>query len=262
VEAIVRRTVTSLSIDHFDIPVSTRKVRCLDAASERVGDVLAGRTVWCTTALPHARRSAEGLRARIAGAGPGVAAACMSLPAEERLQGLAERLDRMLAGVPAGEPGLGAAEIDLFAECVATSDQPVADHVESDDVVVLHDALSAVVAQAVRDRGAHAVWRVSATTVSTPPARRAREFLARFTPGVDAYVLTWVERGAGGEAVERVAAAMPSPGVLAAKEFSIRFGGGEPRRLAWRMALAEVARSDRGEHVGGTLRPRPTVAAR
>jgi hypothetical protein len=186
----------------------------------------------------------------------------MSLPAEERVQRLAERLDGMLAGIPAGEAGLGAAEIDLFAEGVAKSDQPMAEHVESDDVVVLHDALSTAVAQAVRDRGAHAVWSVSATTVSTAPARHAREFVARFTPGVDAYVLTWVERGAGGEAVERVAAAMPSAGVVAAKEFSIRFAGDEPRRLAWRMALAEVVRSDRGEHAGGTLRPRPTVAAR
>jgi hypothetical protein len=254
--------VTSLSIDHFDIPVSTRKVRCLEAASERVGEVLAGRTVWCTTGLPRAQRSAEGLRARIADAGPGVAASCMTLPSEERLQRLAERLDDMLGGTPDREPGLGAAEIDLFAEGIAESDWPVAEHVESDDVVVLHDALSAVVAQTVRDRGAHAVWSISATAVSTGPARHAQEFLARFTPGVDAYVLAWVERGAGGEAVERVAAAMPSPGVVAAKEFSTRFSGDEPRRLAWRMALAEVVRSDRGEHAGGTLRPRPTVAAR
>jgi hypothetical protein len=254
--------VTSLSIDHFDIPVSTHKARCLEAAGERVGDVLAGRTVWCTTALPRAERSAEGLRARIADAGPGVVAACMSLPAEERLQRLAQRLDWMLAGIPASEPDLGAAEIDLFAEGVTESDRPVAEHVESDDVVVLHDALSAAVAHAVRDRGAHAVWSLSAMTVSSAPARQAREFLARFTPGVDAYVLAWVERGAGGEVVERVAAAMPSPGVVAAKEFSTRFGGSEPRQLAWRMALAEVARSDRGEHAGGTLRPRPTVAAR
>jgi hypothetical protein len=223
--------VTSLSIDHFDIPVSTRKARCLEAASERVGDVLAGRTVWCATALPRAQRSAEGLRARIAGTGPGVDATCMILPAEERLQRLAQRLDGMLAGIPASEPGHGAADIDLFAEVVAQDDEPVAEHVQSDDVVVLHDALSAVAAQAVRDRGAHVVWSVSAMTVSSAPARDARQFLARFTRAVDAYVLTWVERGAGGGPVERVAAAMP-------------------------------VRSDRDEHAGGTLRPRPTVAAR
>jgi hypothetical protein len=254
--------VTSLSIDHFDIPVSTRKARCLDAASERVGDVLAGRTVWCATTLWRARHSAEWLQARMDTAGPGVSATCLSLPADERLQRLAERLDRMLAGVAENTPELGAPEIDLLAQGVPGSDQFVAEHVDSDDVVVLHDALSATDAQAVRDRGAHAVWSVSAMGASTAPARHAREFLSRFTPGVDAYVLTWLERGARGEAVERVAAAMPSPGVVAAKEFSTRFRGEEPRRLAWRMALAEVVRSDRGEHVGGTVRPRPAVAAR
>jgi hypothetical protein len=254
--------VTSLSIDHFDIPVSTRKARCLDAASERVGDLLAGRTVWCMTALPRARQSAEWLRERIDGAGPGVAATCLSLPVEDRLLRLAERMDGMLAGAATSAPGLGAAEIDLVAEGVPGSDQSVAEHVESDDVVVLHDALSAILAQAIRERGAHAVWSVSAMTVSTPPARRAREFLSRFSSGVDAYVLTWHEHGAQRDAVERVAAAMPSSGVVAAKEFSTGFSGDEPRRLAWRMALAEVVRSDRDENVGGTLRPRPTIAAR
>jgi hypothetical protein len=79
---------------------------------------------------------------------------------------------------------------------------------------------------------------------------------------VDAYALSWLERGPRGEVVERVVAAMPSSGVVAAKEFPTRFAGDEPRRLAWRMALAEIVRGDRDEHVGGTLHARPTVAAR
>jgi hypothetical protein len=62
--------------------------------------------------------------------------------------------------------------------------------------------------------------------------------------------------------LESVGAALPSAGLVAAKEFPIRSRNDEQRRLAWRMALAEIVRSDRGERVGGTIRPCPTVASR
>jgi hypothetical protein len=90
----------------------------------------------------------------------------------------------------------------------------------------------------------------------------ALELLARFPQGIDAYLLSWIERSARGRLVERVAAAMPGAGIIAAKEFPNRPARGGPRRLAWRMAVAEVVRSDRDEAVGGTLHPRPSVAAR
>jgi hypothetical protein len=127
---------------------------------------------------------------------------------------------------------------------------------------VVHDALSALVAEAVRERQAHVVWRFRLAGSSRATRRRALDFLQRFTPGVDAYVMTWFERGHRGEVVERVAAAMPAAGILATKQFPLHFSGEEPRRLAWRMALAEVVRSDREECVGGTLHARPAVAAR
>jgi hypothetical protein len=243
--------MTSLVIEHFDVPASTRDARALGAAADRVGDVLAGRRVWCAMALPGASRSALQLRARMEGAGPGVAAVPLQLAVDAQLRRLAERVDQMLAGgTPAGLR-FGAAEQDLYARGARGSDE-----------IVAHDALSAILSQAVRERGAHAVWRFRVAGPSRASARRALEFLQSFTRGVDAYVLTWLERGPGGEALERVAAVMPSAGIVAAKEFPTRFAGDDERRLAWRMALAEIVRSDRGESVGGTLHPRPTVAAR
>ena len=254
--------MTSLVVEHLDMPAGTRYERAYEVAGERAGDVLAGRTVWCATALPRARRAAEQLRDHIEGAAPGGAAETLRIHADEHQLRAAEHVDRLLDGGDAKRAGLPREAQELYAEAAARRGLFEAGVVDG-DVVVAHDALSAVLIEAVRERGAHAIWRLCLRgSSSTSGARQALEFVRRFTPGLDAYVITWQERRSHGQSFESVAAAMPSAGILASKEFPSRSAGLEPRRLAWRMALAEIARSDRGECVGGTLQPRPTVAAR
>jgi hypothetical protein len=168
----------------------------------------------------------------------------------------------MLAGLLPRGSDLGPDEEQLCAACAQDGDTLVGRAVGAEDVVVVHDALSALLARALRERGAHTVWRVQVTEHPVAAEREALEFLRRFTPGIDAYILTWVERGPRDAVVERVAAAMPSAGVVVAKEFPLGAASDEPERLAWRTTLAEVVRGDRGERVGGTLHARPSVAAR
>ena len=58
-------------------------------------------------------------------------------------------------------------------------------------------------------------------------------------------------------------AAMPSPGLLAAKEIAAT--GAEAQALhnrGWSTLLADIVDRDRGECVGGTLHARPAVPAR
>jgi hypothetical protein len=62
--------MSSLVIGHLDLPGTPRYARAYEVAGERAGDVLAGRTVWCATALPRARRAAEQLRDYLEGAAP------------------------------------------------------------------------------------------------------------------------------------------------------------------------------------------------
>jgi hypothetical protein len=261
--------MTTLVLEHFDTPAGSRDMRAWGAAGERAADVLAGRTVWCAMALPNASRSAQHLRTRLDGAGPGVAAAPLQVTVGDQLRRLAERVDGMLAGISRGRAGdpwdeteLGRAEQELYADGARHSDELVGAGVGADDVFVAHDTLSAIVAGAIRERGAHAVWCVRVGGRSPATVMRALDFLRGFTNGVDAYVLTWRQRDPRGDVMERVAAVMPSMGLVSAKEFPTRSEGEGPRRLAWRMALAEVVRDDRGECVGGTLHPRPAVAAR
>ena len=137
-----------------------------------------------------------------------------------------------------------------------------ADWVRPDDVVIAHDAHTLRLSEAVREHGGHAVFRFRAGFVPTASAQAALELLAEMPACIDAYLLSWQEDHGHGEVVERVVAAMPAAGIIAAKEFALGVPGEDPRPLAWRMAVAEVVRTDRQEAVGGMLHAKPAVAAR
>jgi hypothetical protein len=96
----------------------------------------------------------------------------------------------------------------------------------------------------------------------TASARAVLELLAEVPPCIDAYLLSWREDRVHGEMVERLVAAMPAAGIIAAKEFPLGAPDEDPRPLAWRMAVAEIVRTDREEAVGGRRHAKPAVAPR
>jgi trehalose synthase len=167
----------------------------------------------------------------------------------------------MLRGAaPALRPG--SREEEVYAEGMQGSEALVGEEVGPDDVVVLHDPLTAVLAQAIRERGAHAVLHVSIGAAPLEAgAGEAWSFMREYVSPIDAYVTDWREPVRRGPVVQRVGALIPSARVVAAKE--IEAWAGEPyQELAWGTLLADVVHTDRDETVGGTLRPRPAVAAR
>jgi trehalose synthase len=246
-------------IEHLGLPSSARRMRALEAARERAADELGGRIVWCATALPAHRASAQRLRASLQWGG-GVATDLLEVAADDELRALADRLDAMLDGASSSRPG--AADGEICARRVRESEELLG-AVGPDDVVVFHDVPSALLVHAVRDRRAHAVWHVHVAAASQGPmAEAVRAFLRRYTPGIDAYVTTWAPADHRGAPVERIAALMPSADVVATKEIPLPFASGEPRQLGWSSVLADVVHTDRDETVGGTRHPRPTVAVR
>lgn len=109
-----------------------------------------------------------------------------------------------------------------------------------DDIVVVNSPLTSARADAIRERGAHAVWHVLAPREPTP--------------AIDAYVMT----GGAADGAQILPAAMPRAGIVAAKE--IQSGG--YRDIGWTSLFADIVRTDREECVGGTPRARPAVAPR
>jgi hypothetical protein len=138
---------------------------------------------------------------------------CTTMPADAR--GLVERLRW------ASERGVPVTRL-LVTDADALP-------VRRDDVVVMHDALSAALTRPLRELGAHAVCHVG-------------ERHAVVVAGIDAYVVTW-----GGH----VAAFIPACERVA--EMDLDDAG-------WSGVLAAVVRNDRADRVGGVRRPRPVVA--
>jgi trehalose synthase len=264
--------MTSLVVERLDMPGSTRAARSFGAARARVGDVLAGRTVSCAAAAPAGRTAARELRRRLQSTGSAAAAPpCTVADARGDLARLTNAVSDILSAVAPTRPRQGRTSERIYTDAARACEDLLGDQLRADDVVVAHDTPSALLAEAAREHGAHAVWRVPAGTAAGRSRSQELESLRRFIACIDAYLLTWRERGPGGEMVDCVAAAMPSAGIVAAKKFPAPLADPEPggqtseqeaRQLAWWMVVAEIVRTDRGEAVGGTLHPRPSVAPR
>lgn len=239
--------MATVTIERVGVYPSTRDARILDVVSRVAADELAGRTVWCAAGLLRGREAADRLSRRLTEAtAPRVAVRRLEVAADEPLTHLADRLQRMLEGASAPSRPLGTAERDVYDDGARNAERLAGDRVRPGDVVVLHDALTALMAEAIREQGAHAVWELQ----PAPTASEALSFLRAYTAGLDAYLT--VRAGL-------LAAHMPSPAAVAAKEVA---PGGGYDTVGLRWLLADVIHDDRREHVGGTLHARPAVAAR
>src|SRR4051812_42634691 len=215
----------SVVIDRLEPPSSARRARTSDLARARAADRLGGRTVWCATALPARRGAAPPLRGCLAADGC-VGVEGLEITPREPFRALAAKLDQALRRASAmasptgmgGEPGrLGRREQAEYAEGARDGEALAGDRVEPGDVVVLHDALTAALGEALRGRGAHVVWDVP---LGTAPAGVAAtwEFLRPHARAIDAVVMSWTDPEERALAIEHLAAAMPSRGLLATKE--------------------------------------------
>jgi hypothetical protein len=255
--------VTSFVIEQFHTPDTDRRARRLDSVRRRAADQLAGRSVWCIAAAPTAQ-AADALEHCLDGIrDQGVAPRRTLLQLREPLIGLMERLDAMLRGVTLLGPALGAGEEDTFRKGRQDGDALLPGEVRPGDVVVLHDPIAAALAPAIRERGAHAVWRTSIGRWEGNAAAAWR-FLHRPSPALDAYVTAW--RSGSTASAERagIAAYIAASAVVSAKEVDAGGAGGAEsgyEEIGWTTLLADVVRDDRAERVGGTVHARPSVAA-
>jgi len=156
-----------------------RDARVLEHAREAAADALAGRTVWCLSALASGAVAAAAVEA------------CLCAPEPD---GVATRRLHLAAAAASSEGGaLDALDALLGGEVAAG------------DVVVLHDRAAALLVEPIRARGAHALWQLQ-------PGERA-DALPR---GLDACVAHAPASAAG--RADRLAAALPAPGHLAVME--------------------------------------------
>jgi hypothetical protein len=255
--------VTSLMLEHFNVPSSAQDVRLRERARREAIDGLAGRTVWFAAAVPERRSAAEALRSRLGGAGAGpVAIGRLDIAADGPLRDLARQLDEMLSGHMRGQRQLDAEQRELYAAAARDGERLLGAAVHHDDVVVVSDPFVAVLAEAARERGAIVVWQL-VPCPRRPAAARAWSFIARSSPPIDAYVTSWRTPLPGGRVQSGVAAFIPVVDAVAAKEQTTT--AGDPpwdEELGWSRLLSDIVRAGREEHVGGIVNARPAIAVR
>ena len=79
--------MTSLVIEQFGPPASTREARVLEFSRRRAANELAGRTVWCISAVRAGRSRARALRSCLSTAGDGsVGSGWLDVQAREPLR--------------------------------------------------------------------------------------------------------------------------------------------------------------------------------
>jgi hypothetical protein len=186
--------------------------------------------------------------------------------AARRLEGAGSRAADLLAGrtvwcvtnLPSGRDAALALRDCLqwaFGSGVGAStlytDELDDEDVRPDDVVVLHDPLTAALAEVIRERGAHVVGRVEAG----PAGRR------ELPSAMDAYLTSWPasERGVR---IERIACLVPSSGTVATVDVAPGPAAERRHDLGWSSALAAAVAADRADTVGGTRHARPGVPVR
>jgi hypothetical protein len=246
-------------IEHLGPPDGSHELRRRERIRRRTIDDLGGRTVWWATALPaghaEARKRSDGLCAR-----GEVVAERLEIALPGPLRALVEQLDAMLRGDRGAAP-LGPEQEEAFAGGTADGDALVGEEVLSGDVVVLIDPAAALLAEAVRERGAHVAWHV-AIRPRRETVVRAMRFVERSAPAIDAYVTSWSTALPRGREQRGVAAFMARADAVAASESTTASGArGHDPELGWSRLLADVVRGGRDEHVGGTRHARPAVAA-
>ncbi len=246
--------MTSVVTERLGEPDTARRARALECARQRAADELAGRTVWCLAAARTGAAAASALQDSLRGVhDDGVAARRAPMPVAEPLGRLVERLDEMLRGDRRSPSWLGPEAREVYLQVAEEAERLIGYEVHSGDLVVLHDPAAGALAEAVRCRGAHAVWRVTLGPKSST-AFQAWRSLHRRRPCLDAYVTDWPPGG--------IAAFISARDLVSAKEVR---AGGQPQsldELGWTSLLADVVTGDRDETVGGTLHARPSVAAR
>lgn len=252
--------MTSLMLEHFGDPSSAQDIRLRERARSEALDGLAGRTVWCAAAVPERRSAAEALRSRLGGAGA-VATGELEIAADGPLRDLARQLDAMLSGRARGQQ-LDAEQQEIYAGASRDGETLIGGAVRHDDVVVISDPFVAVLAEAVRERGAIVVWQLKRCP-RRPAVARAWRFIERSSPPIDAYVTSWSTPLSGGRVQSGVAAFIPGADAVTAKEQ--KTAAGDPpwdEELGWSRLLGDVVRAGREEHVGGIVHARPAIAVR
>jgi trehalose synthase len=167
---------------------------------KRAHELLAGRTFWNVNSTAHGGGVAEMLRSLIGYTrGAGLDARWVVVPGDPEFFAVTKRLHNRLHGHSGDGGPLGDAERATYDERCAANAEVMAQRLQPDDVVLLHDPQTAGMIPRLQDAGVPVVWRAHVgLDLPNARAREAWQFLIGYVRRADAYVFsratyTWDE---------------------------------------------------------------------
>ena len=217
--AVADVPVAALPIERFATVLDETAYGDLLALRERSSRLLHGRAVWCVNSTAHGGGVAEMLRSLLAYTrGAGVDSRWVVIGGDTEFFRVTKRLHNRLHGA-AGDGGpLGAAEHEAYARPLRAAARELAARVRPGDIVLAHDPQTAGLVEALRERGAHVIWRAH-IGVDEPNdlAREAWDFLRPMLGGAEGLVFSRERYVWDGLEDRRIAIIAPSIDVFSAK---------------------------------------------
>jgi trehalose synthase len=140
--------------------LTPERVERLEVHVAEARRLLATRTVWNVNSTSRGGGVAEMLHTLVAyAAGTGVDVRWLVVGGDPDFFAVTKRLHNRLHGVPGDAGALDAAARATYDATLARQRDQVLELVRPGDLVLLHDPQTAGLAQPLRDRGAHVVWR-------------------------------------------------------------------------------------------------------
>ncbi|HEX6461079.1 MAG TPA: glycosyltransferase [Thermoleophilaceae bacterium] len=184
--------VAPLAIERFFDVLSAEQKAEFEETISRGRELLAGRVVWSVNSTAKGGGVAELLRSLMAYArAGGVDARWVVIGGEADFFRVTKRIHNHLHGW-AGDGGpLGELERAIYESACAGAARQLAELVKPGDIVLLHDPQTAGLTAALKQRGAHVIWRAHVgLDLPNDYARDAWAFLQRYVEPAEAYVFS------------------------------------------------------------------------
>jgi trehalose synthase len=164
----------------------------VEAGVHRAREVFAGRAVWHINSTAKGGGVVELLSSLLAYArGAGVDNRWAVIDAEPEFFRITKRIHNNLHGSPGDGLGLGPEERELYDAAASANAAALAETLNPDDIVFLHDPQTAGMARMLRETGVLIVWRCHVgLDLPNEHARRAWDFLRPYVEEADAYVFS------------------------------------------------------------------------
>jgi trehalose synthase len=184
----------------------------IERAAARAREALAGRAIWHVSSTARGGGVAEILHSLLPYVrGAGVDTRWVVLREAPEFFAVTKRIHNHLHGDPGDGGPLGEEQRAAYELPLAADADSIGSLLREGDIVYLHDPQTAGLVAAMKERGAHVVWRCH-IGVDEPDGlvRGAREFLRGYVEGADAFVFSRREYVWAGLEASRVWLMAPS----------------------------------------------------